>query len=203
MFIGVSALLARAWSVDGAERSAITDLVEAEARGDQAGVVARIKGCDQSAGVPRADPHGRRGAEPTRQLLDSPAPDLQRVLADRQHRHCAGGVERRALRCRSCSACGCAAPAMSCTNGGSSCSSSARGSAATPTARGRSEQGPRRFSARSGPDGGPARGRGGASAQAGSPRASGGRAGARWRAPHLAAGDRRRGTSRGLRGRRG
>jgi hypothetical protein len=48
VFIGVSALLARAWGVDGAERSAITDLVRAEARGDQSGVVARIKGCDQS-----------------------------------------------------------------------------------------------------------------------------------------------------------
>ena len=48
-FLAVSLLLARAFSVDGAERSAITDLVQAEARGDQAGVVALITGCDQSS----------------------------------------------------------------------------------------------------------------------------------------------------------
>ncbi len=48
LFLAISALLARAWSVDGAERSAITDIVKAEARGDQAGVVAQITGCAQS-----------------------------------------------------------------------------------------------------------------------------------------------------------
>ena len=47
-FLVVSLLLARAFSVDGAERSAITDLVRAEARGDQADVVARITGCGRS-----------------------------------------------------------------------------------------------------------------------------------------------------------
>jgi hypothetical protein len=45
VFVLVSGMLARAFSVDGAERGAITSLVQAEARGDQAGVVASIQGC--------------------------------------------------------------------------------------------------------------------------------------------------------------
>jgi hypothetical protein len=49
LFLVVSALLARALSVGGAENSAITDLVRAEARGDRTAVVAAIAGC-------RADP---------------------------------------------------------------------------------------------------------------------------------------------------
>jgi hypothetical protein len=50
VFLAISALLARAFSADGAERSAITSLVQAEARGDADGVVARIEGCGQDAG---------------------------------------------------------------------------------------------------------------------------------------------------------
>ncbi|HUO74472.1 MAG TPA: hypothetical protein VMU39_27120 [Solirubrobacteraceae bacterium] len=49
LFLAVSVLLGRAFSVDGAERSAITDLVKSEARGDLAGVVAQITGCGRSA----------------------------------------------------------------------------------------------------------------------------------------------------------
>ncbi len=45
VFLVLSALLARALSVGGAEDSAITDLVRAEARGDRAAVVAAISGC--------------------------------------------------------------------------------------------------------------------------------------------------------------
>ncbi|MGI9184776.1 MAG: hypothetical protein ACR2GZ_07400 [Solirubrobacteraceae bacterium] len=45
VFLVVSALLTRALSVGGAENSAITDLVRAEAGGDRAGVVAAITGC--------------------------------------------------------------------------------------------------------------------------------------------------------------
>jgi hypothetical protein len=48
-FLAVSALLARAWSADGAERSAITTLLKAEARGDAAAMVARIQNCGDSA----------------------------------------------------------------------------------------------------------------------------------------------------------
>jgi hypothetical protein len=48
LFLAISALLARAFSVDGAERAAITSLVQAEARGDQAGVVSTITGCAAS-----------------------------------------------------------------------------------------------------------------------------------------------------------
>jgi hypothetical protein len=48
VFIAVSALLARVFSADGAERSAITALVQAESAGDQNGVVSRIDGCAAS-----------------------------------------------------------------------------------------------------------------------------------------------------------
>jgi len=49
VFVGVSAILARVFSVDGAERSAITSLVQAEARGDVNQAVAQIRGCEQTA----------------------------------------------------------------------------------------------------------------------------------------------------------
>jgi hypothetical protein len=45
VFLFISALLARALSVGGAENSAITALVRAEARGDRAAVIADISGC--------------------------------------------------------------------------------------------------------------------------------------------------------------
>jgi hypothetical protein len=45
VFLAISALLARALSVDGAERSAIATLIEAEARGDAAAMLARMSGC--------------------------------------------------------------------------------------------------------------------------------------------------------------
>ncbi len=45
LFLVVSALLARALSVGGAEDSAITELVKAEARGDPRAVVSEISGC--------------------------------------------------------------------------------------------------------------------------------------------------------------
>jgi hypothetical protein len=49
VFLVISALLARAFSIDGAERSAITSLVSAEARGDAAAIVHMIRGCVGSA----------------------------------------------------------------------------------------------------------------------------------------------------------
>jgi hypothetical protein len=45
LFVAISALLARAWSADGAESSAITDLVKAEARGSTSEVIAAIQSC--------------------------------------------------------------------------------------------------------------------------------------------------------------
>jgi hypothetical protein len=48
VFLLVSALLARAFSVDSAERSAITAVVQAEARGDTAAVIDRFSGCAAS-----------------------------------------------------------------------------------------------------------------------------------------------------------
>lgn len=47
LFLVVSALLARALSVGGGEDSAITDLVRAEARGDQHAVVSDIFRCNR------------------------------------------------------------------------------------------------------------------------------------------------------------
>jgi hypothetical protein len=49
VFLFVSALLARAFSVGGAEDSAITALVRDEARGDRAAVIADINNCNRSA----------------------------------------------------------------------------------------------------------------------------------------------------------
>jgi hypothetical protein len=49
LFLFISALLARAFSVDGAERSAITDLIQAEARGNSQAMTTRISGCATDA----------------------------------------------------------------------------------------------------------------------------------------------------------
>lgn len=49
VFLLISALLARVLSIDGAERSAITSLVQAEARGDAPAMVDRIERCRASA----------------------------------------------------------------------------------------------------------------------------------------------------------
>jgi len=49
VFLVLSALLARAFSIGGAEDSAITDLVKAEARGDANGVIALVDGCRATA----------------------------------------------------------------------------------------------------------------------------------------------------------
>jgi hypothetical protein len=45
VFLGISALLARAWTADGAESSAITALVQAEARGDTPALIASVLNC--------------------------------------------------------------------------------------------------------------------------------------------------------------
>ena len=49
LFLLISTALARLFSLDGAEDSAITSLVKAEAAGNSAGMVARIQGCAQSS----------------------------------------------------------------------------------------------------------------------------------------------------------
>lgn len=48
VFLAISAILARAFSIDGAERSAITAVVQAEARGDTAAILGQMTGCSQS-----------------------------------------------------------------------------------------------------------------------------------------------------------
>jgi len=50
LFILISGLLARAFSLPNAEQAAVTDMVIAEARGDVGAVVAAIHGCAASAG---------------------------------------------------------------------------------------------------------------------------------------------------------
>jgi hypothetical protein len=49
VFLVISVLLARVFSADGAERSAITSLLNAEAKGNTGGVVSQIKGCGASS----------------------------------------------------------------------------------------------------------------------------------------------------------
>ena len=49
-FLVISALLARALSVDGAERSAISTLVQAEARGDVDATLRRVERCSSDVG---------------------------------------------------------------------------------------------------------------------------------------------------------
>jgi hypothetical protein len=49
-FLAISTLLARAFSAEGAERSAITSLITAQAAGNTAGVIARIHDCAANAG---------------------------------------------------------------------------------------------------------------------------------------------------------
>lgn len=45
VFALVSTILARVFSVDGAERAAIVSLIQAEARGDAAGMIRQMYGC--------------------------------------------------------------------------------------------------------------------------------------------------------------
>jgi hypothetical protein len=45
VFLVISGLLTRAFSADGAERSAVTGLVQTEARGDLSGAIARVQHC--------------------------------------------------------------------------------------------------------------------------------------------------------------
>lgn len=49
VFLAISAILARALSVDGAERSAITSLIEAQARGDTDAMVTQLLHCRTSS----------------------------------------------------------------------------------------------------------------------------------------------------------
>jgi hypothetical protein len=45
LFLAVSALLARVWTGDGAEQSAVTTLIKAEARGDAPAMIAAMHDC--------------------------------------------------------------------------------------------------------------------------------------------------------------
>jgi hypothetical protein len=50
VFLVISGLLARAFSADGAERSAVTSLVQAEARGDFGAALERVRACASDPG---------------------------------------------------------------------------------------------------------------------------------------------------------
>lgn len=50
LFLAISALLARVFSLSGAEQAAITGLVQAEARGDAGAMSAKIQDCAPSPG---------------------------------------------------------------------------------------------------------------------------------------------------------
>jgi hypothetical protein len=50
VFLVISALLARAFSADGAERSAVTSLVQDEVRGDVSAAIGRLEHCASDAG---------------------------------------------------------------------------------------------------------------------------------------------------------
>jgi hypothetical protein len=47
-FVAISAILARAFSADGAERAAVTALVKAEAHGDVSAAVRQVQACGSS-----------------------------------------------------------------------------------------------------------------------------------------------------------
>ncbi len=49
VFIAISVMLARAFNAESAERSAVTDLVTAEAHGDTTGAAAQLQDCASSA----------------------------------------------------------------------------------------------------------------------------------------------------------
>jgi hypothetical protein len=55
LFLLISALLARALTVDGAEQGAITTLIDAEARGDSQTMIGSMEGCVHSAPCRRRD----------------------------------------------------------------------------------------------------------------------------------------------------
>ena len=67
VFVVVSALLARAFSIDGAEQSAITSVLQAEARGDVAAAVSGIRDCGR-------DPACRARAATNVAALRTPGP---------------------------------------------------------------------------------------------------------------------------------
>lgn len=64
-FVAVSVVLARFLATEGRERSAVVALLRAQARGDAAGIVARIDGC-------RADPACRAAARANAARLRRP-----------------------------------------------------------------------------------------------------------------------------------
>lgn len=70
LFVAISALLARALSVDGAERSAIATLVQAEARGNQPAMIRLLQGCGSSPSCQdRVRRNASRLAHPGRVLI--------------------------------------------------------------------------------------------------------------------------------------
>lgn len=75
-FLGISVLVARWLTTEGRERSAVLELVRAQARGDVPGVIARLQGCSADptcrSQVQRAVAQTRRAGEVKLLALQSP-----------------------------------------------------------------------------------------------------------------------------------
>ncbi len=122
VFLAISTLLARVFSTDGAERTAITGFVQAEASGNPPAMLSRLDGCRENPACRAQVAQLSLHAAPLRQRLDPPAGALDRVLADRHHRRRPRGLERFVgSRGRSCNAFGFAAPGTRSGGCGSSC----------------------------------------------------------------------------------
>jgi hypothetical protein len=96
LFLVISALLARVFSANSAEQSAITALVKAEARGDANAIVANITGCATSPACRRrasvvATALARPGAVSIIQLQPSTSFSIARTLGTARVAWNAGG----------------------------------------------------------------------------------------------------------------
>ena len=70
VFLLISGLLARAFSIDGAERAAIAKLMQAQARGDQEAMLRLMQGCRQSSSCrSRVAENASRLAHPGKVLI--------------------------------------------------------------------------------------------------------------------------------------
>lgn len=87
LFLVVSAMLARVWSGDGAEQSAVAALLKDEARGDATAMIAAMTGCSSDPGcraraAANASALKRAGAVSVLQYQASTAFSLTSTLGD-------------------------------------------------------------------------------------------------------------------------
>ena len=94
VFLAISALLARALTLNGDEQSAITSLVQAEASGNPAAVVAAIDGCRGSAACAERANEVAAAAQASRDRVGHRLLALGRLHARSDARDGAGGLDR-------------------------------------------------------------------------------------------------------------